>query len=53
VEIDSFNLELKDEEGFLGDQASKSAFRDVLEKWRKPLRKSGDDPFGKVPRKDQ
>jgi len=49
VEIDSFNLELKDEEGFLGDQASKSAFRDVLEKWRKPLRKSGDDPFGKVP----
>jgi hypothetical protein len=53
VDIDSFNLELKDEEGFLGDRASKSAFRDVLEKWRKPLRKSGDDPFGKVPRKDQ
>jgi hypothetical protein len=49
VEIDSFNLELKDEEGFLGDRASKGAFRDVLEKWRKPLRKSGDDPFGKVP----
>jgi predicted NBD/HSP70 family sugar kinase len=49
VEVDSFNVELKDEEGFLGDRASKGAFRDVLEKWRKPLRKSGDDPFGKEP----
>lgn len=47
AEIDSFNLELKDDEGFLGDQASKAAFRDTLERWRKPLRKSGDDPFGK------
>jgi hypothetical protein len=47
VEIDSFNLELKDDEGFLGDRASKAAFRETLEEWRKPLRKSGDDPFGK------
>lgn len=47
VEVDSFNLELKDEEGFLGDRASKGAFRETLEKWRKPLRKSGEDPFGK------
>ncbi len=49
VEIDSFNIELKDDEGFLGDRASKSAFRKILEKWRKPLRKSGEDPFGKEP----
>ena len=28
VEVDSFNIELKDEEGFLGDRASKGAFRD-------------------------
>src|SRR3954468_20678981 len=47
VEIDSFNLELKDEEEFVGDRASKGAFRETLEKWRKPLRKSGEDPFGK------
>jgi len=49
VEIDSFNSELKDDEGFLGDRASKGAFREILDKWRKPLRKSGDDPFGKEP----
>lgn len=49
VEIDSCNIELKDEEGFLGDRASKGAFRDILERWRKPLRKSGEDPFGKEP----
>jgi hypothetical protein len=47
VDIDSFNIELKDEDGFLGDRAGKGAFRETLEKWRKPLRKSGDDPFGK------
>ncbi|UPK31431.1 ROK family protein [Bradyrhizobium sp. 195] len=47
VEVDSFNIELKDEDGFLGDRASKGAFRETLEKWRKPLRKSGEDPFGK------
>lgn len=47
VEVDSFNIEVKDEEGFLGDRASKTAFRDTLEKGRKPLRKSGEDPFGK------
>jgi hypothetical protein len=49
VEIDSFNIELKDEERFLGDRASKGAFRDILDRWRKPLRKSGEDPFGKEP----
>ena len=47
VEIDCFNLELQDVVGFLGDRASKGAFRETLEEWRKPLRKSGDDPFGK------
>jgi hypothetical protein len=52
VEVDSFNLELKDEEGFLGDRASKGAFRETLENWRKPLRRSGEDPFGKKPSED-
>jgi hypothetical protein len=49
VEVDSYNIELKDDEGFIGDRASKGAFRDILEEWRKPLRKSGNDPFGATP----
>ncbi|SDI79864.1 hypothetical protein SAMN05216338_103081 [Bradyrhizobium sp. Rc2d] len=49
VDVDSFNIELKDDEGFLGDRASKGAFREILEEWRKPLRKSGEDPFGDEP----
>ena len=49
VDVDSFNIEMKDEDGFLGDRASKGAFRKILERWRKPLRKSGEDPFGKEP----
>ena len=46
VDIDSYNIELKDDEGFLGDRASKGAFKDILDKWRKPLKKNGEDPFG-------
>lgn len=49
VDIDSFNVELKDDEGFIGDRASKGAFRKILDRWRKPLRKSGEDPFGDEP----
>ena len=47
VEVDSFNIELKDDEGFLGDRASKGAFRKILDALRKPLKKNGDDPLGK------
>src|ERR1044071_865522 len=47
VEVDSFNVELKDDEGFLGDRASKGAFRKILDDLRKPLKKAGDDPLGK------
>lgn len=49
VDVDSFNIEIKDEDGFLGDRASKGAFRAILDHWRKPLRKSGEDPFGDEP----
>ena len=52
VEVDSFNIELKDDDGFLGDRASKGAFRKILETQRKPLKKSGDDPLGKKPAED-
>ena len=49
VEVDSYNLELRDEDGFVGDKASRGAFHAMLEKWREPLRKLGVDPLGEKP----
>jgi hypothetical protein len=46
VDVDSYNVELKDSEGFIGDRASRGAFRDMIERIRKSLRKVGEDPFG-------
>jgi ROK family len=46
VDVDSFNVELKDESGFLGDRASKGSFRKILDDLREPLRKNGEDPLG-------
>src|SRR3981081_493622 len=46
VDVDSFNIELKDDDGFLGDRASKGAFRKILDTLRKPLKKNGEDPLG-------
>ncbi len=46
VDVDSFNIELKDDDGFLGDRASKGAFRKILDALRKPLKKNGEDPLG-------
>ncbi|MFH1340548.1 MAG: ROK family protein [Pseudomonadota bacterium] len=45
VDVDSFNIELKDDEGFLGDRASKGAFRRILDGLRE-LGDEGDDPLG-------
>jgi predicted NBD/HSP70 family sugar kinase len=50
VEVDSFNVELKDDDGgFLGDRACKGAFRKILDDLRKPLKKNGEDPLGGKP----
>lgn len=49
VEVDTYNLELKDDDGFIGDRASKGAFQTILDDLRKPLRKLDADPFGDVP----
>src|SRR5712672_784780 len=46
VDVDSYNVELKDDDGFLGDRASKGAFRKILDTLRKPLKRSGEDPLG-------
>ena len=52
VMVDSYNLELRDKEGFIGDRASKRAFAEKLEDWREKLRKIGEDPLGDVATKD-
>jgi hypothetical protein len=49
VDVDSYNIELKDDDGFLGDRASKGAFQKILDGLRKPLQKNGDDPLGNKP----
>jgi hypothetical protein len=46
VVVDAYNLEIKDNQGFIGDRASKGAFRELIEQIRKSLRKNGDDPLG-------
>src|ERR1700710_1562525 len=51
VDIVSYNIELKDNGGFLGDRASKKALAAILDKVRKPLVKERD-PFGDRPSKE-
>jgi hypothetical protein len=46
VDVDSYNVEIKDSDGFIGDRASRGAFRNMIERIRKTLRKSGEDPLG-------
>lgn len=52
VEVDSYNLEIRDEDGFVGDRASRGAFNEIIEEWREPLRKLGADPLGDQPIED-
>lgn len=49
VTVDTYNEELRDAEGFVGDRASGRAFRAILDDWRERLRTKGDDPFGDTP----
>jgi predicted NBD/HSP70 family sugar kinase len=53
VEVDTYNEELRDAEGFIGDRASKRAFRAILDEWRERLRGAGEeDPLGERPSED-
>ena len=53
VEVDTYNEELRDADGFVGDRASNRAFRAILEDWRERLRELGeDDPLGETPSDD-
>ncbi len=49
VTVDSYNVELKDAEGFIGDRTTNGAFRDILDDWRKRLKKVDEDPLGDTP----
>jgi hypothetical protein len=49
VTVESYNVEIKDDEGFIGDQASKGAFLALVEEIREKLRELGDDPLGDTP----
>jgi len=47
VVVEGYSLQLRDKDGFVGDQASQTAFRELLERWRRRRRRSkGRDPLG-------
>ena len=52
VQLDSYNAELRDAEGFLGDRASGGAFRAILEDGRERVRQVNDDPIGGTASRD-
>jgi hypothetical protein len=47
--VNSYNTELRDERGFVGDRANKRAFQAGLDKWRNKLGASSNDPLDSVP----
>jgi predicted NBD/HSP70 family sugar kinase len=49
VTVDTYNAELRNSEGFVGDRASKRAFQSILEDWRERVRQAGEDPLGELP----
>lgn len=52
VTVDTYNEELREAEGFVGDRASGRAFRRILDDWRKRFADLGEDPFGDTPTHD-
>lgn len=46
VHVDTYNEELRDPDGFVGDRASNRAFQAILEDWRERVRRTGEDPLG-------
>jgi predicted NBD/HSP70 family sugar kinase len=50
VIVDSYNLEIRDGEGFVGDRASGRAFRALLDDLRGRLKEVDQDPLGDEPK---
>jgi hypothetical protein len=46
VDVVDYNVDLRDDEGFIGDRASRSAFRELIKNARKAIAKTGVDPLG-------
>lgn len=50
VDVDSYNEELRDADGYVGDRANTRAFRAILDEWREHMRELGEeDPLGEQP----
>ena len=49
VVVETYNAELRDSGGFIGDRASNRAFRAILDELRDRLRAVGEDPLGETP----
>jgi hypothetical protein len=49
VDVESYNVELRDADGFVGDKACKRAFSDLVDGWRERVRETSDDPLGRSP----
>ena len=45
VKVTSYNLEIRDQDGFVGDKASRGVFVEHLDSLRRHLDKTGDDPI--------
>jgi predicted NBD/HSP70 family sugar kinase len=48
VRVDSYNLELRHKDGFIGDRASKRAFAEIFQDWRERFARFDEDPFGEA-----
>jgi hypothetical protein len=53
ITVDTYNADLRDGDGFVGDRASRRAFVALVEDWRQRLRKFGHkDPLGEISARD-
>lgn len=47
VTVDGYSLEMEDAHGLVGDQASETAFRELLRSWQGTVESAGPRPFGR------
>ena len=54
ISVRGYSLQLREKGGFIGDQASQTAFRTLLDRWRKRSRRrnGNSDPLGPLPTAD-